>query len=51
MPSPAGTWGVAVIRVVDEAAARAIEAGDPAIRAKLGFRCDVFPMPQALVAT
>jgi len=48
---PSGTWGVAVIRVADEAAARAIERGDPAIRAGLGFRYDIFPMPQALVAS
>lgn len=47
---PAGTWGVAVIRVTDEAAAHAIEKNDPAIRAGLGFRYDVLPMPQALVA-
>jgi uncharacterized protein YndB with AHSA1/START domain/uncharacterized protein YciI len=47
---PKGTWGVAVVRVADEEARRALEAGDPAIRSGLGFHYDVSPMPQALVS-
>lgn len=47
---PKGTWGVAVVRVADDAAGWALAAGDPAIRSGLGFRYDVSPMPQALVS-
>ncbi|SDN77391.1 SRPBCC domain-containing protein [Afipia sp. GAS231] len=46
---PKGTWGVAIVRVADEGAARALAAGDPAIRSGLGFRYDVSAMPQALL--
>ncbi len=47
---PKGTWGVAIVRVADEAEARSLQADDPAIRADIGFAYDVFPMPQVLVS-
>lgn len=45
---PAGSWGVALAEVPDEAAARALGAGDPVVRSGLGFRWDVFPMPSLI---
>ena len=39
-----GAWGMAVIEVADEAAARRIADGDPIIQASLGFRFIVSPI-------
>lgn len=47
---PKGVWGLAVVRVADEDAVRALEAGDPAIRARRGFHYEIFPMLGALVS-
>lgn len=44
---PKGGWGLALVRVADEAAVRALEAGDPAIRSKRGLRYEILPMPGA----
>ena len=44
-----GTWGVAIVRVLDEQASLALAADDPAIRSGLGFRYDISPMPRAFV--
>jgi len=44
---PTGTWGVAIVEVADEPAARALGTNDPAIKAGLTF--EVFPMPGAIV--
>jgi hypothetical protein len=41
---PAGAWGLGLIRVGDEAAARAYTAEDPVIRAGRGFRYEILPM-------
>jgi uncharacterized protein YciI len=41
---PAGAWGLGLIRVEDEAAARAYVAEDPVIRAGRGFRYEILPM-------
>ena len=46
---PKGAWGLGVVKAADEAAVRAIEAGDPAIRSGLGFRYEILPMLQAVV--
>src|SRR4030088_2618716 len=46
---PNGAWGVAIIRVADEDAARAIEADDPVVQSGLGFRYEIFPMLRAIV--
>ena len=48
---PKGPWGLGIVRAKDEAAVRAIEAGDPAIRSKQGFRYEILPMPQAVLRT
>jgi uncharacterized protein YndB with AHSA1/START domain len=45
---PTGPWGLGVVRVPDEAGARAFEAGDPAIAAGRGFRYEILPMPTAV---
>ena len=44
---PKGAWGMGVVRVADEAAVRMLEASDPAIRSKRGFRYEVLPMLHA----
>jgi uncharacterized protein YciI len=41
---PAGAWGLGLVRVEDEAAARAYTAADPVIRAGRGFRYEILPM-------
>jgi uncharacterized protein YciI len=46
---PNGTYGVAVVDVDDEATARGIAEGDPAITANAGFGFEVHPMPDAIV--
>ncbi|MBI5544737.1 MAG: hypothetical protein HY901_12675 [Deltaproteobacteria bacterium] len=48
---PKGAWGVGIVRAADEAAVRALEAGDPAIRAGAGFRYEILPMPTAVFRT
>ncbi len=47
---PASPWGVTIVEADDEAAARALTDGDPAVRAGAGFSYDVFAMPNAIVA-
>jgi uncharacterized protein YndB with AHSA1/START domain len=46
---PKGGWGLGVVRVPDEAALRALEAGDPAIVSGRGFRYESLPMMKAVV--
>jgi uncharacterized protein YciI len=41
---PAGVYGLGVVRADDEAAARAIAAADPVVRADVGFRIEIAPM-------
>ena len=41
---PSGAWGLAVVEVADESAARGIVDADPVIQAKIGFSYAVFPM-------
>jgi uncharacterized protein YciI len=46
---PGGPWGLGVVEVADEAAARALLDKDPAILAGVGLRYDLFPMMGAIV--
>jgi uncharacterized protein YndB with AHSA1/START domain/uncharacterized protein YciI len=46
---PKGPWGLGIVKAKDEAAVRAIEAADPAIRSKRGFSYEILPMIQAVV--
>jgi uncharacterized protein len=45
---PQGTYGIAVVKAADSAAARAICADDPAVAARLGFTSQLFDMPDTL---
>jgi uncharacterized protein YciI len=45
---PEGPFGLGVVRVRDEAAARALGDRDPAIVSGRGFRYQVIPMPVAV---
>lgn len=47
---PKGGWGLGVVRVPDEAAVRELEAGDPVIKANVGFSYEILPMLRAIVA-
>ena len=44
-----GPFGMAVVEVSDEAAARALADADPVIEAGLGFRFDVAPIPSIIL--
>jgi uncharacterized protein YndB with AHSA1/START domain len=46
---PKGGWGLGVVRVADEAELRALQEGDPAIRAGRGLSYEVLPMVRAIV--
>lgn len=46
---PEGSWGLALVRVSDESASRALAILDPVIVADLGFHYDVLPMARAFV--
>ena len=45
---PAGTWGLGVVRVPDEATLAKVRDADPAIVSKRGFRYDTLPMLRAV---
>jgi hypothetical protein len=46
---PNGTYGIAVVEVADEAAARSIAADDPAIQSTAGFGFELHAMADAMV--
>jgi uncharacterized protein YciI len=46
---PRETFGMAVLAVEDEAEARRLVEGDPAIAADAGFGFEVHPMPSTIV--
>jgi uncharacterized protein YciI len=46
---PAGRYGMLVLEVEDEAAARSLLDHDPVVEAKLGFRFEMPPMPRGAV--
>ncbi len=48
---PAGVWGMAVVDVSDAAAAASLTNEDPIVRAGIGFRYDIHPVPQAILRT
>jgi hypothetical protein len=45
---PSGVYGIGVIRCDGESEARALAAGDPAIKAQVGFRFELHAMPSAI---
>ena len=46
---PKGGWGALILETESEAAAHAMTANDPVIKANAGFSFDVCPMPSAVV--
>ena len=42
---PAGPYGVGIVEFEDDEALREFTSNDPTIRANLGFRWEVLPMP------
>jgi uncharacterized protein YciI len=46
---PRGAWGMAVIEVDDEEAARATADADPVAQAGLGFHFEVSPIPSLIL--
>jgi uncharacterized protein YciI len=44
-----GAWGMAVVSVEDQEAARALADADPIIRSGLGFRFEILPMPSIIL--
>ena len=47
---PAGTYGIAVVRLQGGADPQEISRADPALAAQIGFRAEIHPMPGAVVA-
>jgi hypothetical protein len=43
---PAGSWGVGLVSVLNEAELAALQNGDPAIQAAIGMRYEAYPMPK-----
>ena len=46
-----GAFGLALVEVSDEDAARDLADGDPIVTAGLGFRFDISPMPSIILRT
>lgn len=46
---PAGPWGMAVAETENEAEAEALGDADPVIKAGLGFRYEVAPIPSLIL--
>jgi uncharacterized protein len=41
---PKGPYGMGILSVPDEGAARGFAAADPAMKANIGFACEIYPM-------
>jgi len=48
---PKGAYGMGIIGAADEDAARAFAAGDPAMKANVGFACEIYPMRAVMRGT
>ena len=46
---PKGGWGVGIIAVGDDDELRHLQNGDPAIRADIGIKYEVYPMSTVMV--
>ncbi|HKU40384.1 MAG TPA: SRPBCC domain-containing protein [Polyangiales bacterium] len=46
---PKGFWGLGIFKARDEAEVRAFQAGDPAIKANVGFSSELLPLARAIV--
>lgn len=41
---PKGPYGMGIVNLPDEASARGFVDGDPAVKANVGFTCEIYPM-------
>jgi uncharacterized protein len=41
---PKGPYGMGIVSAADETVARAFAAADPAMKANIGFACEIYPM-------
>ena len=48
---PQGPWGLGIVRMPDEAAVQAFQAGDPVTKSGLGFAYQVMWMPSPVLPT
>jgi hypothetical protein len=48
---PGGAYGIGVVELGDGGDPVALAAGDPTIKADVGFRYEIFPMPRAVSRT
>jgi uncharacterized protein YciI len=46
---PKGILGLAVVEAKDEDEVRSLETNDPTIKGCIGFRYEVYSMPQAII--
>lgn len=46
---PKGTYGIAVLQVGDEAEANDLGADDPTVKANVGFKFEIYSMPQVVL--
>lgn len=46
---PAGVFGIIVVEAEDESVVRGLTADDPAIRADIGMRYEIHPMPRGVM--
>jgi uncharacterized protein YciI len=46
---PAGAYGIVIVEVDDEPAARALADADPVVQATLGFAYETTPMPSLIL--
>lgn len=47
---PGGGYGIGVMQAADLAAMEALRDADPAIKANVGFRYEIFAMPRIVIA-
>ena len=46
---PSGGYGIGIVELDDDADVRDLEKNDPTIQSGLGFRYEIFRMPQAVL--
>jgi len=46
---PKGTYGLAIVEAADEDVANEYGIHDPAIEADVGFKFEIYPMPQVIL--
>lgn len=46
---PKGTYGLAIVEAADEGIVNGYGIHDPAIQADVGFRFEIYPMPQVIL--